>query len=138
MKLMLVVLAGALFGTAVLPDQNDELEKSIARGKEVYVNYCIACHMGNGGGIPEVYPPLAKSDYLMKTPEKAIHAIKFGLQGPIKVNGVAYDGVMPEPGLDADEVADVMNYIRNSWGNSSEKQIVTVDMVNAVPEKPKK
>lgn len=91
--------------------------------------------MGAGEGVPEVFPPLAKADYLTKTPEKAIHAIKFGLQGKIIVNGVAFDNQMPSPGLDNDEIADVMNYISNSWGNSSEKKIVTEKMVEAIKEK---
>ena len=91
--------------------------------------------MGTGEGVPASFPPLAKSDYLIKTPEKAIYAVKFGLVGKIKVNGVDYDNMMPAPGLDNDEIADVMNYIQNSWGNSSDKKIVTEKMVEAVKEK---
>lgn len=100
----------------------------------IYSENCITCHMGTGEGVPATFPPLAKADYLIKTPEKAIYAIKFGLAGKIKVNGIDYDNMMPAPGLDDSEVADVMNYIQNSWGNSSEKKMVTEKMVKEVKE----
>lgn len=115
--------------------QDDELAKSIERGKMVYSENCITCHMGTGEGVTATFPPLAKSDYLMKTPENAIRAVKFGLAGKITVNGVEYDNMMPNPGLGNDEIADVMNYIMNSWGNSSEKKMITEKMVEEVKEK---
>jgi len=132
MKLFLLLLSGIVFCSAVFPGQDDDLEKSIARGKGIYMENCVTCHMGAGEGVPQTFPPLAKADYLTKTPEKAIHAIKYGLQGKILVNGMEFDNMMPAPGLDDEETADVMNYILNSWGNSSEKKIVTAKMVEAV------
>ncbi len=135
MKLLLTLLSAAIFCTAISPDQDDELTKSIERGKMIYSENCISCHMGTGEGITATFPPLAKSDYLMKTPENAIQAIKFGLIGKVTVNGVSYDNMMPEPGLANDQIADVMNYIMNSWENSSEKKMITVKMVEAVEEK---
>jgi mono/diheme cytochrome c family protein len=129
MKSILTLLLGIIFCAAIYPIQDDELAKSIERGKTIYTENCITCHMGKGEGVTQTFPPLAESDYLIKTPEKAIYAVKFGLQGKIKVNGADYDNAMPNPGLADDEVADVMNYIQNSWGNSSEKKIVTAKMV---------
>jgi mono/diheme cytochrome c family protein len=135
MKSVLLLLSGVIFCSSAFSGQNDELEKSMARGKDIYTENCITCHMGAGEGIPETFPPLAKADYLTKTPEKAIHAIKYGLQGKILVNNVAFDNMMPSPGLDNEEVADVMNYILNSWGNSSENKMITVKMVEEIKEK---
>ncbi|RRB12944.1 cytochrome c [Larkinella knui] len=132
MKLLLLLLSGMIFCSAILPNQDDTLEKSMARGKTIYTENCINCHMAKGEGVVETFPPLAKSDYLLKTPAKAIQAIKFGLQGPIRVNGATYDNAMPEPGLDEQEVADVMNYILNSWGNSSDKKLITALQVGDV------
>lgn len=133
MKLAITLLSSALFASSVLPNSNDELAKSIERGKMVYSENCISCHMGTGEGVPAAFPPLAKSDYLLKTPEKAMYAIKFGLMGKITVNGIAYDNMMPPPGLENDQIADVMNYIRNSWGNKSDS-LVTVKMVEMIEE----
>lgn len=134
-KSITLFFSGVIFCSAVIPQQDDTLEKSIARGKEIYTENCITCHMGNGEGVPETFPPLAKADYLTKSPEKAIHAVKYGLQGKIIVNGAEFDNQMPSPGLDNDEIADVMNYILNAWGNSSDKKIVTEKMVEAIKQK---
>ncbi|MCF0054216.1 cytochrome c [Dyadobacter sp. CY356] len=132
MKPLIVFLSFIIFCSAVLPKQDDELEKSIARGKGIYAENCMSCHMGDGEGVPQTFPPLAKADYLSQTPEKAMHAIKYGLQGKILVNNLEFDNQMPSPGLDNAEIADVMNYILNSWGNSSGKKMVTDKMVEAI------
>ena len=136
MKLLLPALfCGVIFTSTYLANQDNELVKSIERGKAIYNETCITCHMGKGEGVPGSFPPLVKADYLIKTPEKAIHAVKFGLQGEIRVNGKDYDNMMPNPGLSNDEIADVMNYIKNSWGNTSNKKMITAKMVEAVKEK---
>ncbi len=132
MKIFPLLFCGITFSLAYFSNQNSELTKSIARGKELYVETCIACHMGKGEGLKGTFPPLAKADYLLKTPEKAIASIKFGLKGKILVNGVAYEGMMPSPNLGNDEIADVMNYILNSWGNVSKQPMITEKMVEAV------
>ena len=134
MKSLIILSSAILFCSSIFPKQDDELAKSIERGKMVYSENCVSCHMGKGEGIPQTFPPLAKADFLMKTPEKAIHAIKFGLQGKIKVNGLDFNNAMPNPGLGNDEIADVMNFIQNSWGNSSEKKMVTEKMVEDIKE----
>lgn len=115
------------FGTSTsvyIPIQKDtSLQNSIKRGKTVYEDFCMQCHMATGEGIPGAFPPLAKADYLLNNRTKAIHAVKYGLQGPITVNGTDYNSIMAPLGLYDDEVADVMNYILNSWGNSSDKPV---------------
>lgn len=97
--------------------QEDELAKSKERGKQIYEELCVTCHLAEGTGMEGVFPPLANSDYLAKNKERSIHAIKFGQEGEITVNGTVYNNVMPAQGLSDQEVADVMNYIQNSWGN---------------------
>jgi mono/diheme cytochrome c family protein len=134
MKLLITSLSVLIFGAAIFPNQDDELAKSIERGKMVYSENCISCHMGTGEGVTATFPPLAKSDYL-QSPENAIRAIKFGLIGKIRVNGVDYDNMMPNPGIDNGEIADVLNYIMNSWGNTSEKKMITEKMVEEVKDK---
>lgn len=111
--------------------QDSDLEKSMQRGSEIYMDFCITCHLAKGEGVENTFPPLAKSDYLMKNREASIRGIKYGQQGEIVINGVTYNSAMPSPGLEDDEVADVMNYILNSWGNSSDK-IVTLKEVEDI------
>lgn len=111
--------------------QDSGLKESMARGSEIYDNFCITCHLEKGEGVAYVFPPLAQSDYLMKNREASIRGIKYGQQGEIIVNGTTYNSAMASLGLEDEEIADVMNYISNSWGNSSDK-IITVAEVAAV------
>lgn len=110
--------------------QTDPLQESIKRGEEIYSDFCVTCHLPNGEGVANVYPPLAKSDYLFKNRKESIHGIKYGQQGEIVVNGKKYNGVMAPLGLSDDEVADVMNYILNSWGNSSDKMVTEKEVAS--------
>ena len=134
MKIISIISCGSIYALAFFSNAQDELNKSIARGKELYKESCITCHLANGEGVKGTFPPLAKADFLTKYPEKSIHAVKFGMNGAIKVNGVDYNNAMPPSGFADDEIADVMNYIRNSFGNKN-SEIVTEKMVAAVKEK---
>ncbi|WP_299437319.1 cytochrome c [uncultured Aquimarina sp.] len=111
--------------------QETELSKSIIRGEEIYVDFCMQCHLPDGKGTPKIFPPLAGSDWLVNKRKESIHSIKYGLNGPIKVNGITYNSAMTPLGLEDEEIVDVMNYIMNSWGNKQEK-IVTIEEVIAV------
>ncbi len=113
--------------------QKKPLEQSIADGKEIYNDFCVQCHLDNGEGVSGVFPPLAKSDYLLNNIEMSIRGLKYGLSGPIVVNGEEYDGVMQNQGLDNLEIADVMNFILNNWGNES-KEIITENQVANINE----
>lgn len=99
------------------------------KGKEVFLKSCVACHQANGQGIPGAFPPLAKSDYLNKDSKRAIKGVLNGLSGPITVNGVKYNSAMPNPNLTDQQVADVLTYVYNSWGNN--KTVITTAMVKA-------
>ena len=113
--------------------QKKPMEQSIADGKEIYNDFCVQCHLDNGEGVSGVFPPLAKSDYLLNNIEMSIRGLKYGLSGPIVVNGEEYDGVMQNQGLDNLEIADVMNFILNNWGNES-KEIITENQVANINE----
>ncbi len=111
--------------------QDPELKQSMERGKEIYADFCVTCHLQKGEGVPYTFPPLAQSDYIMENRVNSIKAIKYGLQGEIVVNGITYNSAMAGLGLEDEEVADVMNYISNSWGNTSDS-IVTIEEVATV------
>jgi nitrite reductase (NO-forming) len=79
----------------------------------------MGCHQAEGQGIPGTFPPLAKSDYLMADTGRAIETVLNGLTGPLEVNGQQYHGTMPPMGhLKDDDIAEVLSYIRSSWGNA--------------------
>jgi mono/diheme cytochrome c family protein len=106
--------------------QNNSLSQSIKRGQEVFNATCILCHKENGQGQPGVYPPLANSDFLLKDTKRAIGIVVNGLDGEIIVNGKIYNLDMPaQKQLNDQQVTDVLNFVRNSWGNKGKAIAVT-------------
>src|SRR6478735_7949023 len=100
-----------------------DLKASITRGKEVYNTYCISCHQEQGEGIEDIYPPLAKADYLMADKKRSILQVLKGANGEMKVNGKIYNAEMTGFDLSNEEASDVLNYIRNSFGNKGDAVI---------------
>lgn len=122
-SLQIVALLGIMTASFTFKDQDKDLKKSMEAGKSTYNAVCMACHMNNGQGIASVFPPLAKSDYLMDDTDRAIKGLIKGLTGEIEVNDKKYNQVMPASGLDDQDIADVLNYVMNSWGNKAEKTL---------------
>ena len=133
MKLFICSYFLFLFLQFISLQQSKPIEESIADGEEIYQDFCLQCHLSNGEGVSGIYPPLANSDYLFDDIERSIRNIKYGVSGPIIVNDEEYNGVMLNNGLDDEEIADVMNYILNSWGNKSD-EIITKERVAKVSE----
>ena len=106
------------------------IQESLLDGQEIYNDFCVQCHLEDGKGIKGVYPPLAKSDFL-KDINQTIYSIKYGLKGPITVNGENYNSIMVSQGLDDEEISDVVNYILNSWGNST-NELITEEIVTSI------
>jgi nitrite reductase (NO-forming) len=93
----------------------------IAKGKGVFMQTCFVCHQVGGEGIPAQIPPLAKADFLMADKERSIRVVLQGQTGEIEVNGKKYNGTMiPLNYLSDDEIANVLTYVRNSFGNSGD------------------
>lgn len=127
----IALIAPAIFLlSSFLPNQN--LSESIKRGKEVYALQCQNCHMEDGAGIAEVNPPLAKTAYMKKPNKTLINIILKGQSEEILVNGTKYNIAMPAQDYLTDEqIADVLNYSKNSWGNKI-PGVVTPAMVKAL------
>lgn len=105
--------------------------QQIQAGGALYKGTCSVCHQDSGAGLPNVFPPLAKSDFLAANPSRAIEVVLNGLTGPVTVNGSNYNSVMPPMSqLNDDEVANILTYVLNTWGNSgpaiSAKQVADV------------
>jgi len=94
------------------------LSERIGNGEKQYLANCSACHQVNGKGLSGAFPPLANSDYFASDPLKAVGAVLNGLSGPITVNGVDYNSVMPNLAYISDsDVADIVTYVINSFDN---------------------
>jgi nitrite reductase (NO-forming) len=93
-------------------------EQQLDAGQMLYNGTCSVCHQNNGQGLPAVFPPLADSDYLMADKRRAIEIVLNGMTGPVTVNGEQFNSVMPPMSqLTDDEVANILSYVLNTWGN---------------------
>lgn len=127
------ILVTAIVLFSFRQSQDFDLKASIQRGQDIYAAQCMSCHMDHGEGLEDVFPPLAKSDYLMADKERSIREVIHGVSGEITVNGKIYNGFMSGFDLTDQQVSDVLNYIRNNWGNTGEP--VTPHEVAAVRNK---
>lgn len=94
------------------------VEDQVNAGKALFAGTCSVCHQSNGAGLPGVFPPLAGSDYLNADPHRAMNVVLRGLNGKVTVNGTEFNSVMPPMNqLNDDEVANILTYVLNSWGN---------------------
>ena len=112
-------------------------EQQAQAGSVLFKGTCSTCHQPNGEGLANVFPPLARSDLLAKTPQRAIEIVLNGLTGPITVNGNQYNSVMPPMSqLNDDEVANILTYVQSSWGNDGPQ--VTAKQVAEIRAKTKR
>lgn len=123
--------AGVKEASAAMASGTLDKKGQIAAGAELFAGTCSTCHQANGMGIEGAFPPLAGSDYLMADVDRSIAVVLHGLSGPIQVNGKDFNSVMPPMSqLNDDEVAHILTYVRNSWGNSGDA--VSPDQVKHV------
>jgi mono/diheme cytochrome c family protein len=93
---------------------------SIDRGKKVFETYCLPCHQADAKGVPGMNPPLVKTKWVLGDKKVLVNIILKGLDKEIDINGDTYNNVMPaQSSLTDQEIADVLTYVRNSFGNKA-------------------
>jgi mono/diheme cytochrome c family protein len=106
-------------------------KKAMENGKKVYDMYCLACHQADGTGVPRLNPPVAKTSYVLGDKKKLVQIILKGMNEPVEINGNIYENVMaPHDYLTDQEIADVLTYVRNSFGNKA--SVVTAAEVKKI------
>lgn len=95
------------------------LKQYQVQGAKVYATYCANCHQQDGKGLASLYPPLAGSDYLLENMARAACIVKNGQSKEIVVNGVTYNQMMPGNPITNLEIAEVLTFIGNAWGNDA-------------------
>jgi len=120
-----------------VPSGSFDLAESMKRGAAHYVMSCGTCHLPTGMGLPPVNPPLVGSEYVTGDARRVIAIPLKGINGPLKVGSTVFPGPMVPPSLmfpvivnNDKSLADVLNYIRNSWGNKAE--VITPELVAKV------
>ncbi len=142
-KIKLFAAAGCLFAFALLlmsqthkpaVQPKNPLQASIARGRQVYTEQCLTCHQADGGGVQNMNPPLIKTKWVLGDKARLIEIVLKGMTGDIEINGDEYHNVMPPHEFLTDQqIADLLTYVRNSFGNKA--KAVTVAEVKAVRAK---
>ena len=99
----------------------DNLDKVRAEaGERHYNTFCGACHQRDGKGDGNRFPPLNESEWVNGDPQELIDLVLYGMEGPITVKGIPYNGIMPaHDHLDNETVAQILTYIRQSFGNDA-------------------
>lgn len=106
-------------GNSNYEEENEyPVNSKYSAGKTLYDRSCVVCHMKDGNGLEETFPPLASSDYLLENPNRALKQVIYGSSEKMVVNGVEYSGIMPAQDVTDQEAIDVVNYILNAWGNN--------------------
>ena len=123
-----------LFTTPAPTDVAPEEVDLMAQGRRVYTRLCQSCHQQDGAGVPGAFPPLGGSDWVAGDPERPVYIVLHGFRGEIVRQGVTYNAMMPGFGrlLSDEDVASVVTYIRNSFGNEAPE--VTPDEVAGMRE----
>jgi mono/diheme cytochrome c family protein len=103
------------------------LSASIARGKTLYEQQCLSCHMVDGSGVPTMNPPLIKTSFVLGPKATLIKVVIAGMTG-VDVDDNTYHNNMPaHPELTDQQVADVLTYIRHNFGNKA-TQVTVADV----------
>ncbi len=129
------VQAGAPRGNAPPPRGAIAKAERINSGRQIFYSICAACHQPSGLGLPHQFPPLAHSDYLNADKARAIRTVLNGRQGPIVVNGQAFNSSMPKFPLTDDDIADVLTFVYNAFGND-DGEVTPADVARARAQAP--
>jgi len=96
------------------------LKASITRGQTVYAKYCLTCHQVDGSGVPNLNPPLIKTKWTLGSKTVLIHQVLKGSSGKVEIDGDTFSNTMPPlKALTDQQIADVLTYVRNSFGNKA-------------------
>lgn len=115
---------------------NTALKTSIARGLTVYAKYCLSCHQADGSGVPNLNPPLTRTKWTLGSKTVLIQQVLKGSNGKVEIDGDTFRNTMPPMATLTDQqIADVLTYVRNNFGNKA--SAVTVAEVKTVRAKAK-
>ena len=125
-----------LMKKVVITSTNSSLKTSIARGQIVYSKICLTCHQVDGSGVPNMNPPLIRTKWTLGSKTVLIQQVLKGSSGKVEIDGDTFSNTMPPlKTLTDQQIADVLTYVRNSFGNKA--SAVTVAEVKAIRAKTK-
>lgn len=121
---------------AAVAQTKGDLQASLERGKQVYLEQCLACHQADAGGVQNMNPPLIKTKFVLGDKTTLVQIVLKGMSGEVEINGDTYHNVMaPHSDLSDQQIADVLTYVRNNFGNKA--KAITAAEVKAIRAKTK-
>ena len=118
------------------PAAKAAMQASMDRGKQVYLEQCLACHQADAGGVQGMNPPLVKTKWVLGDKTTLVQVVLKGMTGEVDIDGETYHNVMaPHSDLTDQQIADVLTYVRNNFGNKA--SVVTAAEVKAIRAKTK-
>ncbi|HVM89287.1 MAG TPA: cytochrome c [Puia sp.] len=123
---LLTLICILFFASVLLMSQtkpaHGKLQESVDRGKMLYLQRCSSCHLVNGSGIPSINPSLIKTKSVLGNAEPLVLMILKGMPAGTEIDGVKYNNAMaPAPDMTDLQIADVLTYLRNSFGNNAKE-----------------
>jgi mono/diheme cytochrome c family protein len=117
-KILVIIPALSIVMVAFATSQIDKA--TMARGGRVYAQYCASCHQVDGGGVPGLNPPLERTSWVTGSKTRLIRIVLKGMNTHEEIDGETYNNTMaPHNHLTDQQIADVLTYIRNSFGNKA-------------------
>lgn len=129
--ILILALGSAFMSSSATNTVQPAIKASMDRGKTIYLQRCMACHQVDGSGVPRLNPPLDGASTVKGNDKlKLVRIIIKGMTDRVEIDGEYYDNNMSaNPDLTDTQIADVLNYIRNSWSNKA--SVVTAAEVKA-------
>ena len=133
--ILILALGSAFMSSSATNTVQPPIKASMDRGKTIYLQRCMACHQVDGSGVPRLNPPLDGASTVKGNDKlKLVRIIIKGMTERVEIDGEYYDNNMSaNPDLTDTQIADVLNYIRNSWSNKA--SLVTAAEVKAARTK---
>jgi mono/diheme cytochrome c family protein len=125
------IITTILFAAGICVIAQSTTQSSSQRGKKLYTQYCLTCHQEDGEGVPRMNPPLTQTSYVLGDKKKLIAWVLKGSTENIPIDDKTYSNNMPPQNyLKDQEIADILTYVRSSFGNKATS--VTMNEVKTV------
>lgn len=113
-----IIVAGFCIAFIAVSAQQQPASKQ--RGESLYKKYCLTCHQADGSGVPRLNPPLINTSYVLGDKAKLISWVLQGSSEKVPIDGEYYTNNMPAQNYLTDQqIADVLTYVRSSFGNKA-------------------
>lgn len=105
---------------AAKPADAGAVAASVTRGKAIYTANCLTCHQVDGGGVPNMNPPLTGTKWVKGPKQTLVQFVLKGSKGQVEIDGATFHNTMPaQAHLTNEQLADVLTYVRKSFGNKA-------------------